>query len=154
MGQRGRQRGQTLSDHIAPQGDGNSNKRGVLGIGDFPITSPRKGMETLQQKNLQQKNLHFPITSPRKGMETFLSEATCVDACSLSDHIAPQGDGNYISGNVNPSESPRKGKNTAPAIATSSLENFPGAIKPGTSLFLEKKGEQLAYRLLYQIPAH
>ncbi len=61
----------------------------------FPITSPRKGMETQIVLPFNMIILiSFPITSPRKGMETPHSPGGGWWECALSDHIAPQGDGN------------------------------------------------------------
>ena len=61
----------------------------------FPITLPRKGMETYIG-NTTNQNFHpfFPITLPRKGMETLLFD-TLPYLNRLSNHIAPQGDGNF-----------------------------------------------------------
>ncbi|BAB76434.1 all4735 [Nostoc sp. PCC 7120 = FACHB-418] len=83
-----------LSDHITPKGDGNSTSYfRDSSIIIFPITSPRKGMETtvtnprvakgafrshhpergwkhLVISGYNAKMIDFPITSPRKGMET------------------------------------------------------------------------------------
>ncbi len=60
---------------------------------DFPLTSPRKGIETIVIPGRAGNSDNvFPLTSPRKGIETLLQIPSQGHFHQLSTYITPQGD--------------------------------------------------------------
>ena len=68
---------------------------GFLKMSNFPITSPLTGMETCCQEYFPTRRKCFPITSPLTGMETRWFALLVESNALLSDHISPNGDGNF-----------------------------------------------------------
>ncbi len=87
-----------LSTYITPQGDGNNRTKAITKIFAVPfhLHHPARGRKPFVEPDIVAGATIFPLTSPRKGTETLDISSREMPSLRLSTYITPQGDGNFL----------------------------------------------------------